>query len=67
VTLDRGQVVRDQSVRPFDGDLDIVLREFEQRDAATTIAAMRLRGGRQIPINAAGRPMSDLDVDAGDR
>ncbi len=46
VTLDRGQVVRDQPVRPFDCDLDTALREIEHRDAATAVAAMRLRGGK---------------------
>ena len=46
VTLDRGQVVRDQPARPFDCDIDTVLLEIEHRDAATAIAAMRLWGGK---------------------
>ena len=32
--------------RTFDCDLDIALGEIEHRDAATAIAAMRLRGGK---------------------
>jgi hypothetical protein len=40
VTLDRGEVVRDQPARTFDCDLDAVFRGIDNRNAAMAIAAM---------------------------
>src|SRR6476660_3727696 len=43
MAFERGQVVRNQAVGPLDRDFDSIARKVEDRKAATTVAAERLR------------------------